>query len=313
MRELLGRALDKPHYKVAALLLAFVVWSYVQLEEETEQVVRARVVWELPAGLMSVQPLPRHVELTVRGTGAAVRRAASASVRIPVDLEAAGVGEHRVEFAALHPEGLPEAVEVQACSPSAITFTLDEVGERKVEVRPVLVGEPAAGHIIREVVLDPPVVRVRGPRGVIGDMIEVSTRPIDVAGIASDTAAPAELELPRAVELLDASGVTAHVKVVPEVERRVVAEVPVVVWQRSGWVADPAAVEVTLEGPAVAVAKVQDEEVVAFAHLPDPADRPSYEAPWGPKEGVRLRVLHGGGDAVQVVRVEPARVEVRRR
>ena len=67
--------------------------------------------------------------------------------------------------------------------------------------------------------------------------------------------------------------------------------------------------------PAAAAAPngVPAEDVVAFAHLPESPERARYEVLWGPKEGVLLRVLHEAGDAVEVARVEPAKVEVVRR
>jgi hypothetical protein len=89
--------------------------------------------------------------------------------------------------------------------------------------------------------------------------------------------------------------------------------VPVHIWQARGWRAIQDSVEVTLEGPAVALEGLDVTEVVAFVHIPDIPEKLRYEAPFGPLEGVRLRVLHPGGDDVKVIKVLPARVEVVRR
>ena len=96
---------------------------------------------------------------------------------------------------------------------------------------------------------------------------------------------------------------------VPELERRQLSTVPVVVWGHQGWVSQPAVVSVTLEGPAAELERINVDEVVAFVHIPDQPERVQYEAAWGPREGVRLRVLQGVGENVEVVRVEPSRVE----
>lgn len=313
LREFFVQLFRHPHYKLLSFAIALFAWGYVQLEQVGEAEVRAKVVWQLPPGLSSVDQLPRRVELSVRGTGADIRRARAARVELPVDLRTIGSGEHQVEFGAFRPEGLPEGLEILGCSPSSMTFRLDELVTRKVSVEPVHVGEPASGYLVGDVSVEPAVVALEGPRGVVAALTQVKTRPVEVSGLSADARVPVELELPRAVGLVAGTELTAVVSVVPELERRTFSAVPVVAWQQSGWTTEPGTVEVILEGPAEALAKVPADEVVAFVHLPDTPDRARYEAPWGPKEGVRLRVLHGVGDAVEVVRVEPARVEVVRR
>lgn len=313
MRDFLRWLVSNPHYKLLSFALALMAWSYVQLEEETEGQVRARVDWLLPQGLISVEPLPTTVSFTVRGTGADVRRAAGQNLRLPVDMTSAGVGEHRVEFTAFRPEGLSERLEVLGCSPSAMTIGLDESAERKIAVVPTHVGEPAEGYIVHSTTIEPSVVHVQGPRGVVASMVDVKTMPIEVSGLSADQTVPVELELPRSVRLLDAPKLVARVAVVPEREGRTITGIPVVVWQQSGWAVEPPVIDAMLEGPAALLADIRSEDVVAFVHLPDNPERSVYEALWGPKEGVRLRLLHGAGDAVEVIRVEPAKVEARRR
>lgn len=313
LRELWARLRSNPQYKLLSLALALLAWSYVQLEQVGEGTIRARVAWKLPDGLQAVEQLPSHVTLTVRGTHADRRVARARSVRVPVDLGAIGVGEHHVEFAAFRPEGLPDTLEVLGQSPSAMTITLDEVAERKVAISPVHVGDPAHGYVVGGVTLEPAVVTVSGPRGVLAAMVDAKTRPIEVSGLSIDAVVPVEFDLPRSVSVLDGSRVEARVSIVPLLERRTLSAVPVVVWQQQGWSVRPEVVEVTLEGPAAALARVPADEVVVIAHLPDAPEQATYEAAWGPREGVRLRVLHGAGDAVEVVRMDPPRVVVERR
>lgn len=313
LRDLWSWLRSNPQYKLLSLALAVLAWSYVQLEQVGEGSLRARVVWKLPDGLMAVEQLPSHVNLTVRGTHADVRVARARPVRLPVDLGAIGVGEHHVEFGAFRPEGLPDTLEVLGQSPSAMTITLDEVAERKVAVAPVHVGEPAPGFMVDSVVLSPGVVTVSGPRGLLASMVDAKTHPIEVTGLSGDTVVPVDVDLPRSVTVAGGARLEAIISVVPVKERRALNAVPVMVWQQTGWVARPETVEVTLEGPAAALARVAQDEVVAIVHLPDQPDQSSYEAAWGPRDGVRLRVLHGAGDAVEVVRMDPPRVVVERR
>jgi hypothetical protein len=67
---------------------------------------------------------------------------------------------------------------------------------------------------------------------------------------------------------------------------------------------------VTFEGPQDEVRRLGSQNVVAFVHLPEPADRGRYEAWFGPQDGVRVRVLHAGGGEVKVIGVQPPTIAV---
>ena len=53
---LLGRLTRNPRLKLLSLAVAVVAWVYVQGGEEQVVRLRARLVWELPAGLVPVLP-----------------------------------------------------------------------------------------------------------------------------------------------------------------------------------------------------------------------------------------------------------------
>lgn len=304
--------LRRPQYKLLALALAVVAWTYVQGDEVHETRIKAPVEWQLPPELISPEQLPASISLTVRGTRAATRRAREVEVVLPVDISDIGVGEHALAFDDFAPRNLPPGVEVLGTSPASVRFALDEVADRKVSIRPVLVGEPEGG-LVDEVILEPQVVEVVGPRTVVEQLREVDTVPIDVSTLAGDTEIAVDLDLPRTVRLADGgTRPVAHVRVVSRAGLRQI-RAPVVVWGDAGWVVSPAEVTISLQGPTADLRRIDPQEVIAVVHLPDDAADPRYEAGYGAREGARLRVLHPGGERVEVEVVTPAGVEVVRR
>lgn len=311
LRRLSERLLRNPGYKALSFSVAFFAWWYVQQAEVHESQIRARVEWQYPTGLMPTDQLPSHVMVTVRGTGAMVRSARSADVRLPVDLSAVGVGEHQVDFMAFQPAGVPAGLDVSGTSPTAVTFGLDELATRKLMVRPVIIGEPATGFRVAEVQIEPNVVEVEGPRARVDSLLEAKTQPVDVTGLTAATEVTLNLDLPRGVVLADPSQTpSAKVDVLAERERRVLSSVPVQVWIHHGWAVIPDTVSITLEGPLEALEGVESRDVIGFVHLPDVPERSRYKAAWGEETGVHLRILHGAGPSVGVVAVEPEGVEV---
>ena len=309
---LLERIARHPRYKLLSLAIAVAAWVYVQSGEEQVARIRARLVWELPDGLVPVEPPAQEVTLEVRGTRLATRRAHDRELTIPLDARGLKVGTHALVLDGLPVEGLGTSVELLGVSPDAIELELDELARRKVAVIPVQVGDPAPGYAVSGVELAPAVVAVEGPRVTVEGLREVSTAPIDISGLRADAALEVPVELPRGVLLAEGSPRTlrAAVQVAPNLEREVIANVPVQVWMQTGWLPATTSVAVTLEGPAAELRQLDPDEVVAFVHLPDVPDRDRYEAPYGPSEGVRLRILHARSENVTVVRVEPPAVEV---
>jgi len=294
-------------------MLALTAWLYVQGDEVHETRLKARVAWTLPETLTTTEQLPVTVTVMVRGTRQGVRAAEASTVIVPADLSDFSVGEHVVDLGSMGVRGLPAGVEVLSVLPSAMRFVLDEVATRKVELDAELVGDPAPGFEVASVTLDPPVVEVSGPRVVLADLPSVATKPIDVSGLAADTIVDVSIDPPRGVFVVDDAQPRAAIRMVPMVERKVLEGVPVYVWRSYEWVPTVAMVEVTVEGPAEALRSMGTEHVVAFVHLPDRPGAASYEAAYGPTEGLRLRVLHPGGEGVEVVEVTPNRVKVERR
>ncbi len=307
--RLLSFLLEHPFAKLFSLLLAGAIWFYVQGEEIHDARVRAEIDWQLPPGLMSVEPLPTQVAMTIRGTRVATRRARDMPVRIVVDLRDAGVGEHGVDLSTAPRQGLPSGLEVLAIAPNAVRFVLDEVTTRRVAISALLVGDPAEGFAISEVTLDPDVVEVRGPRSAIAGLDAIRTQPIDVSGIAETAPRQVVLDLPRSVTLEGLPPV-AQVAVSSRRERRVIEDVPVHVRGHWDWRPEPATVDVTLEGRASVLAAVTPELVAAVVVVPDGTVRQTFDAWWGPQDGVRLEVLRPAG--VDAASVQPPSVKVTR-
>jgi YbbR domain-containing protein len=307
------RLLVHPQYKLLSLLIAVTLWMWVQSNEETTATVRVELNWSQPVDKMTVDPLPRYASVSVSGSRTAARRAReSKAVSMDLSLTDFQLGNHSLELRGFELQGMPNGVVTQGFTPASIAFRLDEVSTRKVRVRAVQVGEPAAGFIVSELLIEPAVVEVRGPRTRVERLVELSTRPIDVSGFTGLNDAAVRLDLPRAISLVDDVQPRAVVRVEPTVESRTLSGVPVQIWRATGWVSEVASVAVTLEGPPAALAKIGPQDVVAFVHIPDQPIRPMYDAPFGLDEGPRMRVMVNSAPDVRVIRVTPNSLEVKR-
>jgi YbbR domain-containing protein len=179
LRDLLRRwFLDNAALKVVALILAITLFILVSGEKESERSVRVGVAYVRPEDRVLVSEVPDSIEVWVRGPWTRIKRLDPADVDpIVVDLAKAGDGEIRFERDQVR---LPAGLEVRAIRPSSIRVAFEH--GKRVPVLPELVGAPAEGFIVEQVIADPPLVTVRGSQNAIAPVDEVHTLPLSIAG-----------------------------------------------------------------------------------------------------------------------------------
>ena len=302
----------QPGYKFLSLMLALGTWFYVQGKEEVDAKIRASIEWVEPEGLVTTEPLPRSLTLSVSGSRSAVRRANRANVQVLVDMTRVGVGDHTIDFSTFPVKGLPSSISLVGYAPFSITRLFDEVAVRQVRLSPVTVGEAPAGYRPGRVELDPSVIELRGPRGLVLELEELRTLPIDISTYTSDVEIEVELDLPRAVHPTARKPIQARIHVEPIMARRTFQGVTVVV-RRAGWFSQTPDVSVELEGPADLVRELETEELTVLVHLPDPPKTARLQAELGPTEGLRVQVIHPDMERVDVIAIDPPLIGVLRR
>lgn len=304
--------LQDPLRKGAALGVALIAWVSVQGDETLEGQVTATLAWSLPERLLPVAALPTQIQLKVKGTRNALRRAGRAPLRVDVDASGLRAGGHAIDLSTLAIENLPPGVEVSGWLPTTLEVALDEVQRRKVRVDVTTVGDPPEGLVISGVDVSPGHVELTGPRVVVSGMKSVATVPVDLSAWTASGDEVVTLDVPPTATS-SPHQVTVQVSVEPRGTRRTLTGVAVEVRGNEGWVARPSVVDVVLEGPSPTLAAMDPVDVVAWVVLPDPPARDAYEAWFGePTDGARLHILHPGGPEVTAAEVQPHRIAVAR-
>src|SRR5262249_28136125 len=127
---------------------------------------------------------------------------------------------------------LPVGVHVVSIRPSKITVQFEY--QKKVPVAPDLAGTPAEGYIVRNIVVDPPKVMVRGSKTYVDGLVDVRTLPVSVAGKRAPVREHIALApLPKGVEA-DADAVSVEVQVEEEVAQKPLSDLPIQLQQPPG-------------------------------------------------------------------------------
>lgn len=189
--------------KLLALAIAILIW-FVFAAQQRERISERSYgiplsVADLPEQTVIASPLPPTVEVRLRGPFTALRQLDPSKLEAVIDLTDVPRGE-RVYRLAPEDINVPQNVEVIAIAPSEIRVALDSLAEKTLPIVAHVTGEPAPGHAVEEVSVEPRSARLLGPAAALAKMSSVETDPVSLAGRAASFSVPATV-------LTDAPGV----------------------------------------------------------------------------------------------------------
>jgi YbbR domain-containing protein len=138
----------------------------------------------MPANLeISSENIPK-AQVRLRGPERVVRRLQTSDVYSEIDLDTVKPGERTYDLTAreIH---RPEELEVVQVIPSQVHLIFDARLTRQVPIQPRIIGSFATGYQIGQVMVDPSVVMITGPKKRVEAVEAATTDPIDVTGAIS--------------------------------------------------------------------------------------------------------------------------------
>lgn len=257
--------------KIASVVLAVVLWMYLNSEAETVQAFQVPLeVVDVPAGLALTGNLPETVEVRVRASESALLGLSPGRFTARVRMARARRGPMVVP---LTPEIVraPFGVDVLSLDPPQLDLMLEELIAREVPIVASIEGVPAVGYELHAHTLTPDTATIEGPESVVRQAAEVLTQTVDIGGAKESIATNVAL-LPDRGGLLRARPASVRLNVsirVQQVTRRF-DRVPL---EPSGprdgdrVRIRPETLDVVLEGPLEALDAITRERVRALLDL----------------------------------------------
>jgi YbbR domain-containing protein len=201
MRLLRGLLFDNLGLKLAALLLAVVVYLNVFTERPASMVVTFPLQFTDLADTLSLAgPMPAPVQAELRGTGKQLIRLWLTEPRIKVSLAGVGPGRFQRQVTVDDLPLMPsDQLEVQrVIGPSLLDLKVERKVTRRLAVAPRVSGTPQAGaRWPGSVIADPSVVTLTGPQKALAALDSVALQPVSIGGRRDTVRAQAQVaELP---------------------------------------------------------------------------------------------------------------------
>lgn len=212
--------------KLLAFFIALVLWLLLVPEDKVYSEKTLVVTLEthnVPREMELVEKPAATVDITVRAPNRLLNQISPSNVYARLDLERA------THFQKDYPLNksmviLPPGAEVVRIVPNQVSLRLEPARELKLDVYPLIIGQPAEGFKVADVEVIPPQVLVRGPETKIRERDRVTTTPVDVTGLSQPAVFEADIIMPKPE--LRAVSVLSQVKVSVKIESEAVEAKP---------------------------------------------------------------------------------------
>ncbi|MEJ2108870.1 MAG: CdaR family protein [Acidobacteriota bacterium] len=230
--------------KIVAILLALILWLFIQGDPGSVTTVAANVEVNIPSGMEISSELPSTVQVMIRGT--------SQSLKCKIDLQNAEEGEKRIVLNEDHIESsqgrVPEVIKV---TPPQVNLVLEKtIRKENIPITVPVQGEVADGFEVYEKILTPATVTIEGPRSVVEPMDEVSTEVVDLNGLNTETKLTASLNLKeRSVRSSVSGPIQVDIKIGLRRKMYVVKDVSIDLGGKDDYLASPPKIDIQLMSP----------------------------------------------------------------
>jgi hypothetical protein len=262
-RPFLARAiLDELPLKVVSMVIAVTLFIIVRSDKDATAGAYVKVVYTLPDDRVLVSEPPPEVRVVVRGPGTRLQRFDDRDLEpIQVDLRAEpGPLLHFDETMVKLPVGL----RVASITPSEAKIEFEPRLQKRVQVQPLLEGEPAPGFQVARVTARPAEITVDGAKSAVEALQRVPARPLRIVGTRSLVRGDKALDAPPPhVRFLDATTVTVEAEIQPAMVERVFESLQVKLFgmTRMDAIIDPPVARLILRGPSNLVESVNQPDV----------------------------------------------------
>ncbi len=214
--------------KLISFIFALLLWYFVVGEDKVDTTIFIPVeIVNLPRDLVISNQFKKQLEATVSGPRGLISSINRQRITKTINLAKATPGTIVIRN---EPETIqfPRGVTVSRIQPTHITLLIDELIEKELPVQAKTTGDPANGHELAGIIFEPQLIKISGPKAIVGREKLLTSKPIDISGLKRPTSIQVPLELrPALLDLMGETVVTANVVIREKTMEKTITDVPV--------------------------------------------------------------------------------------
>jgi|GEM_PF-3866088 len=186
---------DTTGLKVLAILISFMIWGWIQLNEEETTVKRVKVHYTVPTNFIESKELPQTISVEIVGSKGRIRQLDKIQLNLDVDLSDGHLGRNSRTLQEHFITNRPEGIQVERFSPPILDIEFDTPAVREIPVRINLVGTPHEDFKVGSVQSNPKTISIRGPEQYLNELEYISTKAININGIKESQSFSTQISL----------------------------------------------------------------------------------------------------------------------
>lgn len=262
-----------PIQKSLAISFAIIIWIFAPAPEsakKTEVQFFVPVSYiHTPKNLLIISDPLQAISVSVEISTQDLPEIHPSMFQAVIDLENADPGVIQYELTADILK-TPPNVRVLRISPAATSIEFEELIEKILTIKPVLVGEPAKGYVLQKINIMPEVVKVRGPISTLSKIDRLETKALDINNLNNDVDLMVYPAFPQNITVVDPKPefYAAHIQIGSEPVEILFKNLPIgIVNQVYVTKINPKSFNVLLRGPRSLMDYITKEDVQAFIDL----------------------------------------------
>jgi len=206
--------------------LAVIVWPGAAVHESDIFVpVKFR---KIPAGLIITGPHVKGIEVRAQGPKSAMKALAQLKLQYFLDLSNINAGVKTIPIDQDRIT-LPRGISIIKVNPAFLTVRVAKEIKKELPVSLSFSGKPASGFTVTGAVAKPLSFHLRGPENILGPMVKIMTKPIDIKGLSESFKKEIALDLAEDLVNISASKVVlVEIFIEEKIVTRSYQDIPVI-------------------------------------------------------------------------------------
>ena len=195
--------------KLVSLFFALFLWYFVVGEDKVDMNVTLPVeIVNLPRDLIISNQFKKQIEVTISGQRSLIRGMSEQHISRSIDLSKATPGTIVIQN---DPDSisLPRGLSILRVQPPTLTLLLDQLIQKELPIKPILVGKVHKDFRLDSVTVDPLALKISGPQAILDQEENLKTLPIVINGLSESAVKQVSLALKNEISDLIGEPVVA--------------------------------------------------------------------------------------------------------
>jgi len=195
--------------KLVSLFFALFLWYFVVGEDKVDMNVTLPVeIVNLPRDLIISNQFKKQIEVTISGQRSLIRGMSEQHISRSIDLSKATPGTIVIQN---DPDSisLPRGLSILRVQPPTLTLLLDQLIQKELPIKPILVGKVHKDFRLDSVTVDPLALKISGPQAILDQEGNLKTLPIVINGLSESAVKQVSLALKNEISDLIGEPVVA--------------------------------------------------------------------------------------------------------